>query len=38
MHEDVRALKDAQENLNTQEYIKKDSIRYSVFGQVILKV
>ena len=32
MNEDVRALKDASENLNSQnnEHIKKDSIRYFV--------
>ena len=28
MNEDVRAQKDASENLNTQENIKKDSNRY----------
>ena len=28
MNEDVRAQKDALENLNTQESIKKDSNRY----------
>ena len=28
MNEDVRAQKDALENLNTQENIKKDSNRY----------
>ena len=30
MNEDVRASKNASDNLNTQEHIKKDSIKYFV--------
>ena len=34
--EDVRAQKDALENLNTQENIKKDSDRY--FAEIVSKI
>ena len=30
MNEDVRASKNVSDNLNTQEHIKKDSIKYFV--------
>ena len=36
MNEDVRAQKDALENLNTQENIKKDSNRY--FAEKVGKI
>ena len=36
MNEDVRAQKDALENLNTQENIKKDSNRY--FAEKVWKI
>ena len=36
VNEDVRAQKDALENLNTQENIKKDSNRY--FAEKVLKI
>ena len=36
MNEDVRAQKDALENLNTQENIKKDSNRY--FAEIVWKI
>ena len=36
MNEDVRAQKDALENLNTQEKIKNDSIRY--FAEKVWKI
>ena len=36
VNEDVRAQKDALENLNTQENIKKDSNRY--FAEIVLKI
>ena len=36
MSEDVRAQKDALENLNTQENIKKDSSRY--FAEKVWKI
>ena len=36
VNEDVRAKKDALENLNTQENIKKDSNRY--FAEIVWKI
>ena len=30
MNEDVRASKNVSDNLNTQEHIKKDSVKYFV--------
>ena len=36
MNENVRAQKDALENLNTQENIKKDSYRY--FAEIVWKI
>ena len=36
VNEDIRAQKDALENLNTQENIKKDSNRY--FAEIVWKI
>ena len=36
MNEDVRASKNVSDNLNTQEHIKKDSVKY--FAEKIVKI